>query len=113
MSWQYWAQLSDSSTRGQPERSCARHCRTQPLSTACAAVQRGEAAVAFNVTEGLLSGANVQLAVCPVVKSTPKANECRVGTPTSKRVGRRLDVSRADAFLLPYGTEIATPLSFW
>src|SRR5690349_17399575 len=110
MSAQNWMQLSDSSTRGQAERSWARHCSTQPVSTDCAAVQRGELAVAFTVMDGLLSGANVQLAVCPGVKSTPNAYGC---TPVSKRVGRRFDVSRAQAFLLPYGTEMPTPLSFW
>src|SRR3569623_465783 len=98
MSAQYCAQLSDSSRRGQAERACARHCRTQLLSTACAAVQRGEADVAFTVMDGLLSGAKVQLAVWPAVKSTPHAHG---NVPVSKRVGRTLAVSRADAFLLP------------
>src|SRR6478736_2084606 len=104
------AQLSDSSTRGQPERSWARHCSTQPLSTAWAGVQAADVEVAFTVTVGLLSGDSVQLAVWPAVKSTPNANGCR---PGSKRVGRSPEVSRADAFLVPYGIGIPTPLSFW
>src|SRR6478735_12001168 len=58
---QYSTHWSDSSTLGQPERSCARHCSTQPLSTDWAAVQRGEVDVAFSVTDGLLSGERVQL----------------------------------------------------
>ncbi len=52
MSVQNWMQLSDLFGPRAGERSCARHCSTHPLSTACDAVQRGEADVALTVTDG-------------------------------------------------------------
>ena len=70
--------------------------------------QRGELLLAVTVVVGLLSGDSVQLTVWPDVKSTPNDWAC---VPGLNRVGRKPAVSRASAFLVPYGIEIPTPLS--